>query len=391
MNFNLIEIVFWICIGVVFYSYFGYGVFLYLLLNIKKLFEKPVIFDLNYTPDVTLVVPCYNEASYIEDKIINSLELDYPKEKIKFIFISDGSTDDTDEIVRKYPEVICLHESARNGKASAMNRAMHYVKSEIVVFCDANTVLNKDAISEMVKHYKDAKVGAVTGEKKIITRDKENASGAGEGIYWKYESFLKQLDSDFYSIVGAAGELMSYRTALYKELPADSLLDDLMQSMQIAIDGYRVIYEKNACALETASQNVSEELKRKVRIAAGAWQSMFRLGLAFNPFHNWKLTFLFVSHRVLRWTLAPFSLLILIFTNAIVAFHFGGLYSYLMLGQALFYTMALLGWYSENRQLKIKAFFVPYYFFIMNLCMFLGLLRFLKGKQTVSWERAKRA
>jgi poly-beta-1,6-N-acetyl-D-glucosamine synthase len=381
---------YWICLAIVIYSYVGYGVILYILVKIKKLLSKKTEFDSDFLPAVTLVVPCFNEADYIEDKIINSLELDYPKNKIEFIFISDGSTDDTPKRIKKYNEIIALHEAPRNGKAAAMNRAMTFVKTPIVIFCDANTHLNKESIRELVKHYKNPNVGAVTGEKRIIQTDKESASTAGEGIYWKYESYLKQLDSDFYSIVGAAGELMSYRTELYSELPKDTLLDDLTQSMQIALQGYRVIYEKNAFAAETASANVGEELKRKIRIAAGAWQSMTRLGSAFNPFHNLKLSFLFISHRVSRWTLAPFSLLMLIILN-ILLYNESMVYNLLLFAQVLFYAAALMGWYFENKKIKIKLLFVPYYFFIMNLCMYLGLARFLKGKQSVSWERSKRA
>lgn len=386
----MLEIIFWTCIAIVFYSYIGYGIVIYIVVKIKNSIQKKTEFDSSYEPEVTLVVPCFNEADYIEEKIKNSLELDYPKDKLKLIFISDGSSDDTPDRIKKYDSVIALHENKRSGKAAAMNRAMTYVTTQIVAFCDANTTLNKEAIRELVKHYKDEKVGAVTGEKRIISTNKEGASTAGEGIYWKYESLLKKLDSDFYSVVGAAGELMSYRTSLYKELPGDSLLDDLMQSMQIAIDGYRVIYEKNAWAAETASANVKEELKRKIRISAGAWQSMLRLGKAFNPFHNFNLFFAFISHRVLRWTLAPLSLLILLITNVLLASQ-SSLYTIILILQIGFYALALLGWYFENKRIKVKVLFVPYYFFIMNLCMYLGLFRFLKGKQSVSWERAKRA
>ncbi|MFZ4797222.1 MAG: glycosyltransferase family 2 protein [Bacteroidia bacterium] len=387
----VLESIFWICIFIVFYSYFGYGIVIYIIVKIKNAINKKTIFDKSYEPEVTLIVPCFNEAEYIEDKIQNSLSLDYPANKLKLIFISDGSSDDTHQRIKKYPTVIALHEDKRSGKASAMNRAMKFVTTPIVVFCDANTVLNKEAIKELVKHFQNEDVGAVTGEKRIISTNKEGASTAGEGIYWKYESLLKKLDSDFYSVVGAAGELMSYRTSLYRELPADSLLDDLMQSMQIAIDGYRVIYEKNAWAAETASANVKEELKRKIRISAGAWQSMLRLGQAFNPFHNFKLFFAFISHRVLRWTLAPFSLLILLIVNVMLTADSNPIYDIILVCQIAFYVLALLGWYFENKRIKVKVLFVPYYFFIMNLCVFLGLFRFLKGKQSVSWERAQRA
>ncbi|MFN4083030.1 MAG: glycosyltransferase family 2 protein [Bacteroidia bacterium] len=388
---NIIEIIFWIAIALVFYSYIGYGILLYFILKIKKLWVQPQIQTDKFEPTVSLIVPCFNEAEYIEEKIKNSLALNYPKEKIQFIFISDGSTDQTPEITKKYSQVLSLFVPERNGKAAAMNRAMQYATGEIVVFCDANTDLNNDAILNLVKHYKNPKVGAVTGEKRILNKEKENASGAGEGIYWKYESFLKQLDSDFYTIVGAAGELMSYRKSLYKELPKDTLLDDLMQSMQIANDGYRVIYEKNAYAAETASANVKEELKRKVRIAAGAFQSMSRLPKAFNLLTNFRVAFLFISHRVLRWTLAPLSLLLIFIFNIPLAIQKQGIYHYLLVLQILFYTMALLGWYLANRQIKVKALFVPYYFFIMNLCQYLGFIRFLRRKQSANWERAKRA
>lgn len=387
----MLETIFWICIFIVFYSYVGYGIVIYILVNIKNKFTTNVKYDLQFEPEVTLVVPCFNEADYIEDKIKNSLLLDYPQNKLKLIFISDGSSDDTHERIKKYPTIVALHENERSGKAVAMNRAMKFVTTPIVAFCDANTILNKEAIRELVKHYKDPHVGAVTGEKRIISTNKEGASTAGEGIYWKYESLLKKLDSDFYSVVGAAGELMSYRTVLYKELPLDTLLDDLMQSMQIALNGYRVIYEKNAWAAETASASVKEELKRKIRISAGAWQSMLRLGKAFNPFHNFKLFFAFISHRVLRWTLAPFSLLILIIINILLLKSGNIIYTTFFFMQIAFYALALLGWNLENKKIKVKVLFVPYYFFIMNLCVFLGLFRFLKGNQSVSWERAKRA
>jgi cellulose synthase/poly-beta-1,6-N-acetylglucosamine synthase-like glycosyltransferase len=383
--------IFWSCIALIFYSYLGYGMLLYIVVKIKKTFLSDPIINTGYTPAVTLVVPCFNEAEYIEEKIRNSFALNYPKEKLQLIFISDGSDDDTALRVQKYPEILSLHEPERNGKAAAMNRAMAFVKSPIVVFCDANTDLNPDAIYELVKHYANPKVGAVTGEKRIITKDKENASGAGEGIYWKYESFLKQLDSDFYTIVGAAGELMSYRTSLYKELPKDTLLDDLMQSMQIAVEGYQVVYEKKAWASETASANVGEELKRKVRIAAGVFQSMGRLPKAFNLIGNFKVSFLFISHRVIRWTFAPLALLLIFLINILLSIKLAGVYTWIMIAQGCFYAMALLGWYLNNKQIKVKLLFVPYYFFIMNLCMYLGFIRYIRGKQSANWERAKRA
>ena len=187
--------------------------------------------------------------------------------------------------------------------------------AEDAVFGLTYQLKNKEAVREMVKHYQDENVGAVAGEKRIVSKEKDSAPAAGEGFYWKYESHLKKLDSELHSVVGGAGELISFRSDLFQPLEEDTLLDDFVQSMRITLKGFRVVYEPNAYAEERASATVKEELKRKVRISAGAWQAMSRLGKAFNPFHNFIIVFSFISHKVLRWTLAPLSLLIIIPTN----------------------------------------------------------------------------
>jgi cellulose synthase/poly-beta-1,6-N-acetylglucosamine synthase-like glycosyltransferase len=170
-------------------------------------------FDPEYLPEVTLVVPAYNEMSCIESKLFNSLSLDYPTKKIEFLFVTEGSTDGTSEYIEsicaQYPNVRMIGGTARRGKIEAMNMAVPTIKSPIVIFTDANTTLNNQAIKAIVRHFKDEKVGAVAGEKRIQTNDAEAAAGAGEGLYWKYESFLKKLDTQLYSVVGAAGELFA--------------------------------------------------------------------------------------------------------------------------------------------------------------------------------------
>lgn len=384
----MLEIILIACILLVFYAYLGYGIFLYLLLKIRgdyKQEEAPQ----GYCPTISMVVPCFNEEGYILDKVANSKALDYPKDKLQLIFISDGSSDATAELLSQEDGILHLHEDQRAGKAAAMNRAMDFVTGEIVVFCDANTDLNPEAISLLSLHYADPQVGGVTGEKRIIAKEEAGASEAGEGLYWKYESFLKKADSRLYTVVGAAGELMSYRKALYEVLEPDTLLDDFMQSMRIVLKGYRIVYEPHAMATETASANVKEELKRKIRICAGGWQSMLRLGPAFNPFRNLTVAFAFISHRVLRWSLAAFALPVIFILNLLLIG--SPLWNILLFGQVLFYAAALLGWYYENKGIRWKALYVPYYFFIMNLAVFLGLKRFLKGEQSALWERAKRA
>lgn len=386
------ETVFWLLVFIVFYAYVGYGMILFILLRIKRLFSKKTTPERNevFEPTVTLVVPAYNEEDFILKKVENCLQLDYPKDKFEIICITDGSTDRTKELLEKDGRVKVLHEDKRAGKAAAENRAMRFVKSDIVVFCDANTLLNKNAIRELVKHYKDPEVGAVSGEKRIMNQEAEGASAAGEGLYWKYESTLKKMDSEMRTVVGAAGELISFRTELVEDLEEDTILDDFMQSMRIALKGYRVIYEPEAYAMETASADVKEELKRKVRICAGGWQSMSRLLPAFNVFRHPLLTFLYTSHRVLRWSIAAFVLPIIFILNIFLA-NRGGVYVFLLIAQIIFYVLALLGWYLQSKKMKVKLLFVPFYFTLMNYAVFAGFFRWLRGTQKATWERARRA
>ncbi|MBX9853024.1 MAG: glycosyltransferase family 2 protein [Cytophagaceae bacterium] len=391
INISLLELLFWVGIFTIFYAYVGYGIVLYVSVKIKRIFSpaKKINSD-GFEPEVSFVVPCYNELDFIETKIKNCLALEYPNHKIKFVFITDGSTDGTPELIRKkFPSVTVLHESRRAGKSAAENRSMKFVSSPVVIFSDANTILPSNAIRSIVRHYADAKVGAVSGEKRIMQKSKDNATGAGEGIYWEYESLLKKMDSELKTIVGAAGELFSFRRELFMELEEDTILDDFMLSLRIAEQGHRVVYEPEAYAMETASESVKEELKRKIRICAGGWQSMIRLKSLLNPFKDFTLTFQYVSHRVLRWSIAPMFLLLLFPLN-ILLFNSGILYQAMLYGQTLFYMSAMLGWYLENQRIRVKLLFIPYYFFMMNYAVFLGFFRYLRGKQAAAWERVKR-
>jgi cellulose synthase/poly-beta-1,6-N-acetylglucosamine synthase-like glycosyltransferase len=393
---NGLKITFWILLFIVFYAYIGYGLLLFFLIRMKRLLHgaKQVNPVNPYEPDITLFIAAYNERDYIDEKVKNSMQLDYPHEKLHMIWVTDGSDDGTPDLLKKYEGIEVYHLPERNGKIGAMNRGMKLVKSPIVVFSDANTMLGKESIRRIVNLFSDPKVGCVSGEKRIFSKDKDTAAGAGEGLYWKYESTLKKWDAELYSVVGAAGELFAIRTELYQEVEPDTILDDFIISLRVAQKGYTIQYDPDAYAIETASANVKEELKRKVRISAGGVQSVIRLASLLNIFKFGILSFQYISHRVLRWTLAPLLLLLMLIACLILALHEGifdlGLYSVIFWLQIVFYLAALLGWYLENRSVKIKLLFVPYYFFIMNLSVFLGLKRYLKRSQSVNWERAKR-
>ncbi len=361
------------------------------MIRIKRALKgRPIIprADYELLPACTLVIAAYNEELFIEDKIANCLKLNYPAGKLTLLFITDGSSDKTPDIISNHPEVQLLHQPQRAGKIAAVHRAMEHVDTEIAVFTDANTFLNANAIINICRHYTDKTVGAVAGEKRVQIDESADASAAGEGFYWKYESALKKWDSELYSVVGAAGELFSVRRSLYQDVPNDTVLDDFMISMLIAAKGYRIVYEPEAYALETASENVSEELKRKIRIAAGGMQSILRLKSLFNPFKYPVLSFQYISHRVLRWTVTPFLLILVFILNAFLPNNF--LYNSIFAAQILFYLLAFIGYIMEKRHIRIKALFVPYYFCVMNYAVLMGIIRYFTKKQSSIWEKAQR-
>lgn len=392
-----LEIIFWVLLFIIMYTYVGYGILLYAIIKVRRIFnigQKKAI-DATYEPEVTLFVAAYNEKDYVEAKMKNSLALEYPKEKLNIIWVTDGSDDGTPDLLKNYPNTTVYHLDARNGKIGAMNRGMEFVKTPIVIFSDANTNLGKQSIRRIVNLFSNPKVGCVSGEKRIVDKETDVASGAGEGLYWKYESTLKKWDAELYSVVGAAGELFAIRTQLYRHVEKDTILDDFIISLRVAQDGYTIQYDPDAYAIETASANVKEELKRKIRISAGGIQSIVRLRSLLNVFKYGTLSFQYISHRVLRWSVTPLCLILLIPVLTLLTLE-EGLFTFKMYPiffwlQVLFYGAALLGWFLENRETRIKLLFVPYYFFIMNLSVVLGFFRYIKKSQSVNWERSKRA
>ncbi len=388
------KIALWLSLFIVVYTFVGYGFLLYFIIKIKRAIKgkpKEVVADMDNLPTCTLVVAAYNEEDFIQQKIADTLKLNYPAGKLKLLFITDGSTDKTPEILAEYPQIDLMHQPGRAGKIAAIHRAMEHVKTEITVFTDANTFLNPDALINICRHYSDATVGAVAGEKRVHIDENADASAAGEGFYWKYESTLKKWDSELYSVVGAAGELFSVRTALYQPVSPDTLLDDFMISMLIAQQGYRIVYEPAAYATELSSANITEELKRKVRIAAGGIQSVIWLKSLLLPFRFPMLSFQYVSHRVLRWTVTPFLLILAFILNIFIALQPGEtFYQLLLVAQVLFYAMSVLGWMMETRKIRVKILFIPYYFCVMNYAIFAGIIRYFSKTQNAAWDKAVR-
>jgi len=401
-----------ISLFIVFYNYAGYAIIADVLTRLRGRRYGSRAGETGERPSVTFIVAAYNEEDCIEQKILNCLEQNYPPGRIEFLFVTDGSTDRTPEIVRRYPSVRLLHEPSRNGKSAAMNRAVGIATNEILIFSDANTLLNADATANITRHYADEKTGGVSGEKKVILPSgnkhagNTDSPGGGEGAYWKYESRLKKIDSDFYSVVGAAGELFSLRRTLYVPLEKSVILDDFVLSLRVALQGYRIQYEPEAYAMELPSFSLEDERKRKVRIAAGGFQSIWMLSPLLAFWRQPALSYLYISHRVLRWAASPFCLVVALVANALLvlpgnrpagepltasAGWWNGLNGPLFAGQLLFYGLALTGWaLLRLGRHQPKAVKLPYYFVFMNISVIRGFFRFLRGGQSSSWEKARR-
>ncbi|OQY96105.1 MAG: hypothetical protein B6D37_03065 [Sphingobacteriales bacterium UTBCD1] len=384
--------IFWISLFLLTYCYTGYAGFLFLFNKFRRIFNKKSFSENNEeTPSVTLIVAVYNESAILEKKIQNTFAIKYPKDKLELIFVDDGSTDDSSAIIANYPEIGLIYHNSRKGKAAALQSAMKQVRTPVVIFCDANSILNDQCIQKIVPHYNHPLIGGVAGEKKVLGQAAGSAVGEMEGFYWKYESFLKRQEADFFTTVGAAGELFSIRTSLFRMTEVDIITDDFLISMQVCLQGYRIAYEPGAYSTETPSASIREETKRKVRIAAGAYQSIgYSKGL-FNFIRHPLLSFQYFSHRLLRWVLCPFLLPILLVSNMIIVWASDNeLYRLFLYGQLLFYLMAAAGWLLIRSGRKGKIVTAPFYFVFMNTCLVRGLFIFLNEKHTVLWQKAMR-
>jgi cellulose synthase/poly-beta-1,6-N-acetylglucosamine synthase-like glycosyltransferase len=386
-------IFFWISLSLLLYCYIGYGIILFLFNRMKSIFipprkknSKEVILP------VTMIVAVYNEAPVLELKIRNTLAIDYPANKLKIIFVDDGSTDGSELILKQYPAITLIQQPERKGKYAAIKKAIQLVQTPVIVFSDANAMLNKKAIARIVAHYQNPKVGGVASEKKIANNDHTSAVGEAEGLYWRYESFMKKLEADFNTVVGAAGELFSIRTELFRVLEDDLILDDFIISMQVCLQGYKIEYEPGAYSTESASSSITEEEKRKTRISAGAYQSIGYLKEALNIFKYPLLAFQFISRRFLRWVFCPLMLVLLLGSNIFIVNHNLQIdfYYWFFFAQLTFYLLALMGWFFIRSGWRNGILNVPFYFVFMNYCLVKGFIVFLKGKQTVLWEKSLR-
>ena len=391
-----LKILFWAMLLIVFYTYIGYGILLYIIIRLKRFFRgnprEAVLPPDEELPDMTLLICAYNEEDVVAEKMKNTLAIDYPKDKFRIMWVTDGSNDHTNELLKAYPEVDIVFSPERRGKSAALKHGLRELKTRYVAFTDANTMLNPGAMKEIARQFMDPTVGCVSGEKRVMAKKDGDMAAEGEGLYWRYESTLKRWDSELYSTMGAAGELYAIDPTLVREVPDEALLDDFMMSMYVVEAGKRIAYAPDAYAQEYGSANIFEESKRKRRIAAGGLQSIWWLRRMLNPMRQPLVTFQYVSHRVLRWSVTPVAMIILLIVNGLLSIMGAGLfYDIILILQILFYTMALIGWLSSRYGHKNKILYTIYYFVFMNINVFRGMAYLRNHGKSGAWEKAKRS
>lgn len=366
---------FWASLSILAYTYVGYPLLLALLGRLRRPHRTA-----DMTPSVDVVIAAYNEAGCIAAKLENTLALDYPAHRLRVLVVTDGSSDATPDIVRRYASrgVMLLHQPERQGKAAALARAVPHLRGEAILFTDANCTLPPQALRRMARHLADPQVGGISGVKGVLASE-------GEGLYWRYEGWLKGLESRFGSVMGAPGEIWLARRAAYAPPPPDILLDDLYASVEMAARGWRVVYEPQARSQEAAPPGLGAEWQRRVRNAAGGWQAIWRLKSVWRG--GARLAWQFLSHRALRWVVAPLALPLLLLANLFLLRH--PLYAALLAAQAVGYAAALAGWALTRRGRRAGWLAAPLAVCMLNAAALVGGWRYLRGRYTVLWPKVR--
>lgn len=374
---------FWLFAVLVIYVYFGYPL---LLAVLARLFPAPDSPGDAQQPPVTLLISAFNERQVIAEKIENALGLAYPPGRLEIVVISDCSDDGTDEIAQNYAPrgVRLIRQQQRLGKTSGLNLAIPQTAGQILVFSDANAIYQPDAISRLVSHFSAARIGYAVGNARYLEGSAQSAA-ASEGLYWKLETWLKQKESAFGSVVGGDGAIYAIRRELFTPLrPTD--INDFLNPLQIIARGYRGVYEPSAVCLEHAGESFEKEFRRKVRIVSRSVNAVFREPRVLLPWVQWRHWFGLVSHKLLRWLVPVFLLVILAASLALRKMPFFEV----MLGlQLAFYLLAAIGLLLERRGSSAKIFYLPYYFVLVNIASLLGIFKFATGSLSPTWQTVR--
>ncbi|MEZ5346267.1 MAG: glycosyltransferase family 2 protein [Pyrinomonadaceae bacterium] len=375
-----LEIVFWISIAALVFTYAGYPALVYLLAKIspKKVNKKDI------RPHVTILITAYNEESVIKKKLENTLEIDYPKEKLEIMVASDGSTDKTDEIVKGFADrgVILFHQPGRKGKTFTQNEAVARAKGEIILFSDATTNYQSDVLTQILPNFGDESVGCVAG--KLIYVD-ESGSDIGKGAksYWNYETQIKQSESDACSLIGASGCLYAVRKSAYQPMYPEACSDFLICTI-VYKQGFRSIYEPNAVCMEVTNQGTSEEMRMRIRVISQTFTDLWRNRGMMNPFRSGFYAVELFSHKLLRYAV-PVFLITAFFSSAALSVY-SEFFLLVFAVQIAFYAAAFLTWLAAKAGLRIGRLAFLHYFVLTTFASLFGFFKFLRGEKYAAWE-----
>lgn len=384
---------FWISLTLIIYPYTIYPLLLFIFAKISS-GDKDSTSDSGEMPHVTLIISAYNEEDVIERKLINSVELNYPPEKLEIIAVSDASTDGTDELIKKYAarysNINLMRQDNRMGKTSGLNRAVRGAVGDIIVFSDANSIYDKDAIAELIKYFSRPDVGYVMGAA-LYNVDKNSAAAESEGLYWKFELFLKEWESKFHSVVGGDGAIYAIRKELYWDLEEDDI-NDFVNPLQIVAKGFRGIFNPRAICYEDAAGDFKKEFQRKRRIVNRSWRGLKKYFGWFRIGEHYKFLFELFSHKVIRWISLPILAVTFISNLLIVVTNPHPLFVLTLAGQICFAALGLLGRFLRQSKRDIpNAIYFPYYYLMAHIAALLGIIDEWRGIKHITWEHVREA
>jgi len=386
VNYEIPRYALWTCIVLVFYAYAGYPALIWALARAFGRRPEASLLGDRDLPRVSLLLAAYNEESVLEDRLQNALGLDYPPMNLEVVVGSDGSTDRTAEIARRFADRgIRLLDFERNrGKASVLNAIAAEAGGEILLMSDANTNVDPAAARRLVRWFRDPAVGAVVG--RLVLVDPRTGRNA-DGLYWKYETFLKRCEGRLGALLGANGAIYAIRKALYAPIPPGTIVDDFVIPLLAKLrTGCSIVYDCEAVATEETAPDVGAEFHRRARIGAGGFQSIGMLWKLLDPRRGW-VALAFLSHKILRW-LCPFFLVGALVANLFLLDR--PAYRALLLAQVGFYATSLLMAVVPSRSRWLKPLRLTTMFTSMNAALLVGFWRWLSGRQGGSWKRTAR-
>jgi len=381
----MLKSAFWLSLALVLYVYVGYPVLIYLLSRLRP-HPAPPAGEPAELPRVTVIIPAYNEECWIRRKIENTLALDYPRNRLEILVASDGSTDATVAITGEFQSqgAEVRHFPERKGKTALLNRVVPQARGEIVLLTDANALLAADALRLLVEHFQDQQVACATGLR--LCSPTPSFATEGEGLYWRYESWIKQSESRLHSCLGAQGQILALRRAAFPPIPA--IGDDFFIPMKIIIaTGARVVLEPRAKAWIPAAATLGQEFERKVRSHVSLLCDLPYLKAGLNPMTS-AIWWQFLSHHLLRLFVPLGMIAALVFSSFL--WSEGLLYQVALAGQGVFYAAALVGFSLERRALRGRVFYLPFYFCFANAAVLLAWRRWWQRKAQFAWERTER-